>query len=131
MIMIRQGIAACSIRIAARRFFPLILMLLALTACDDPSANTIKSELTSPDGKYVATAFIHNGGATVDFSPQVSLRPAGRRMASRGNVFIGYHSDQIRIEWLSASQLVVYCDCSVTKHETNYHGITIEKRRFK
>jgi hypothetical protein len=87
-----------------------------------------KSEATSPDGKYIATAFIRDCGATTGFSPQVHLRPVGERTARIGNVFVGDHSDKIQIEWLSASQLVIYSDCVVVRRDTNYHGITIEKR---
>lgn len=101
---------------------------LALSGCADLCSNTVKSEVASSDGKYVATAFIRDCGATTGLSPQVYLRPAGERTALRGNVFVGDHSDKIRIEWLSASHLVIYSDCEVVRHDTNYQGITIEKR---
>ena len=110
------------------RFLILIFALLGFTGCGDSCSNTIKSEVASPDGKYVATAFIRDCGATTGFSPQVYLRPVGERMARIGNVFVGDHSDKIKIEWLSASQLVIYSDCVVIRHDTNYHGIRIEKR---
>ena len=110
------------------RFLALILTVFFLTGCTDPCSNTTKSEVTSPDGKYVATAFIRDCGATTDFSPQVHLRPVGERVAQTGNVFVGDHSDKIEIAWLSATQLVIYSDCTVVRHETNHCGITIEKR---
>ena len=98
-----------------------------------PSTTTIKSERKSPDGKYVATAFIRDSGATTCWSPQVDLRQVGQRMDRYGNVFVGYGSPNIDIEWLSSSQLVVYCDltCEVDLCVTNYHGITIEIRHPK
>src|ERR1051325_3827086 len=108
-----------------------MLSLLALVSCTDPCSNTSKSEATSPDGKYVATAFIRDCGATTSFSPQVHLRPVGERVAQTGNVFVGDHSDKIEIAWLSATQLVIYSDCTVVRHETNYHGVTIEKRETR
>jgi len=108
-----------------------IFVLAALTGCGDLNTNTIKSELKSPDGKYVATAFIRDAGATTSWSPQVHLRQVGERMERIGNVFVGYRSPNIQIEWLSSSQLVVYCDCEVVQHITNYHGIMIEKRGSK
>ena len=112
---------------AMRLLIP-VFALLALVGCTDPCSNTIKAEITSPDGKYVATAFIRDCGATTSFSPQVQLRPVGERAAQVGNVFVGDHSDKIQIEWLSTSHLLIYSDCSVVRHDTNYHGITIEKR---
>ena len=113
------------------RFPALIFAVFLLTGCADPCSNTTKAEATSPDGKYVATAFIRDCGATTDFSPQVYLRPVGESVAQTGNVFIGDHSDKISIAWLSATQLVIYSDCIVVRHETNYHGIMIEKRESR
>ena len=114
------------------KFLILIFALLGFTGCgDDPCSNTIKSEVTSPDGKYVATAFIRDCGATTSFSPQVYLRPSGERMAERGNVFIGDHSDKIQIEWLSATHLVIYSDCRVIRHDTNYYDVRVEKKELK
>ena len=97
------------------------------------TTTTIKSEHKSPDGKYLATAFITDAGATTSWSPQVDLRPVGERMDSHGNVFVGYGSPNIDTEWLSSSQLVVYYDTNheVDLHITNYHGITIEIRHPK
>jgi len=71
------------------RFLILFFALLGFTGCGDSCSNTIKAEGVSPDGKYVATAFIRDCGATTDFSPHVHLRPVGERMARTGNVFIG------------------------------------------
>jgi hypothetical protein len=113
------------------RFFMLVLVLFAFTGCGDSCSNTTKAEITSPDGKHVATAFIRNCGATTSFSPQVHLRQIGERMAQIGNVFVGDRSDKIRIEWMSASQLVIYSDCVAVRHETNYPGVAIEKRELK
>ncbi|MES2467068.1 MAG: DUF5412 family protein [Verrucomicrobiota bacterium] len=110
------------------RFPALIFTVFFLAGCEDPCSNTTKSEVTSPDGKYVATAFIRDCGATTDFSPQVHLRPVGEKVAQTGNVFVGDHSDKIEIAWLSATRLVIYSACSVVRHETNHHGISIEKR---
>jgi hypothetical protein len=92
---------------------------------------TIKAEVTSPDGKYIATAFIRDCGATTSFSPQVYLRPAGEHLAKTGNVFIGDGSQNIQISWLSATQLVIYSDCRILQHLSNLHGVVIEKRDTK
>jgi hypothetical protein len=53
------------------------------------------------------------------------------RMERISNIFVGDHPDKIQIEWLSASQLVIYSDCVVVRHGTNYHGVTIEKKDSK
>lgn len=107
--------------LAVMKFAVLNFALLICAGCFDPCGNTTKAEVTSPDGKYVATAFIRDCGATTDFSPQVHLRPRGERLAQTGNVFVGDHSPKIQIAWLSASHLIIYSDCSVIRHMTNYH----------
>ena len=113
------------------RFPVVIFALFALAGCADPYSNERTAEITSPDGKYVATAFIRDCGATTSFSPQVDLRPAGEKARQIGNVFVGDHSAKIEIAWLSSTQLVIYSDCAVVRHETNYHGIRIEKRESR
>lgn len=110
------------------RFIAFGLISFVLFGCSDSCVNTTKQDVRSPDGKYVATAFIRDCGATTDFSPQVHLRLAGENLAQTGNVFVGDHSDKIRLEWLSASHLVVYSDCAVVRQLTNFHGIVVEKR---
>jgi hypothetical protein len=116
---------------SAMKLLALISVLVLLSSCSDPCANRTKAEVTSPDGKYIATAFIRDCGATASFSPQVHLRPVGERLAQTGNVFIGDQSENVRLTWLSASQLVIYSDCRVVQHLTNFHGIVIEKRDTK
>jgi hypothetical protein len=113
------------------RFLPLFFILFVFTGCDEPCSNTIKAEVMSPDGKHMATAFIRDCGATTSVSPQVSLRSVGQKVAPLGNVFVGNDSDEIEIAWLSGTQLVIYSDCAVVRHETNYQGITIEKRHLR
>jgi hypothetical protein len=113
--------------------FASIFAVLLLTSCGMPITTTIKSEHKSPDGKYVATAFIRDAGATTSWSPQVDLRPVGEHMNQSGDVFVGYGSPNIDAEWLSSTQLVVYCDwtCEIDLSVTNYHGITIEIKHPK
>jgi hypothetical protein len=108
-----------------------ILMLFCCIGCDPmPSKVTVHSEYISPDGRYIATAFDRDSGATTSWSPQVDLRPVGQSLDKYGNVFMGYGSPNIGAMWLSSSQLVVYIDtnCEVDLYVTNYHGIAIELR---
>jgi hypothetical protein len=87
--------------------------------------NTVKNTAASPDGEWVATAVVRDCGATTDYSPQVHLLKPGKSVWGIGNVFVGDHSSQIKVKWLSATNLMIYSDCKVSKHVTNYHGITI------
>ena len=109
------------------------LLMVALCGCgplDGTCGNTIKQSAPSPDGKYVATALIRDCGATTSYSPQVHLGTPGTSVPEAGNVFIGHRSEQIQVKWISATNLMIYSDCEVRRHVTNYNGITItfEKR---
>jgi hypothetical protein len=108
-------------------------VIVFLTSCGMETSCDIKEELTSPDGKFVATAFVLDSGATTSWSPQVDLRPANQLFQARGNVFAGYGSPNIHIEWLSPSRLVVQVDptCEVTLFKANHEGVTIETKQTK
>ena len=108
----------------------MLLLSVLLVGCD-PCSNTVVGNAVSPDGKYEATAFIRNCGATTANSPQVYLGPKGERIKESGNVFIGNHSDQVRIQWLSSTQLVIHSECDVSMLATNYGHIVIQYVRDK
>ena len=108
----------------------LLLLAVALVGCSSQCGNTVKQEAASPDGKHIATAFIRNCGATTAFSPQVYLRyVTEKKVGDTGNVFIGNHSDAIRIEWESPTHLVIHSDCEVVYLVSQFYGISIEHRR--
>jgi hypothetical protein len=98
---------------------------LVSVACDIPCDNEIKQELVSPDGRYTATAFIRDCGATTGFSPQVHLRRNGKKMAATGNVFIGNHSNEIKIRWLSASELEISSASEVVHSLKEFEGVRV------
>ena len=105
--------------------FLLLACCLFSAACGDPCGNEIKQELASTDGRYTATAFIRDCGATTDFSPQVYLRRTGKKMAATGNVFIGDHSDKIMIRWLSANELEISSSGKVVSALKEFEDIRI------
>jgi len=102
-----------------------------LAGCSPLCSNTIVSRVQSPDGKYEATAFIRDCGATTDFSPQVYIGLKGEKIGETGNIFIGNHSDKIRIQWSSPIQLEIFSECDVMMIVTNYHGTTITFTKSK
>lgn len=107
-------------------FFFFTLVLLA--GCEDPCHNQVLQEQTSPDGAFVATAFIRDCGATTDYSPQVHIHKTGKNAGRTGNVFIGNHSTEIQVEWVSATELAIVTDAETVKKLDSYMGITITKR---
>lgn len=112
------------------RYIVIVILSLFLSSCigGDLCSNTTKQELVSPDGKYTATAFIRDCGATTNYSPQVYLRRSGEPAGETGNVFIGNLSEQIEIHWDSPTDLVIVADCKIIKHISEYEGIRISFR---
>lgn len=70
----------------------------------------VRKTLESPDGQYVAYAYVTNAGATTDFGVAVTVVPRGYRLryANYANVFHGYHTHYIDAEWKDAQTLAVY-----------------------
>jgi hypothetical protein len=89
-----------------------------------------QKRIVSPGGKYVATSFILNGGATTSYSPQVSMRKAyTMRIALTGNIFRGCRSRYIDIEWKDENTLIIYHGCepeNIYQQEETYRDIKIE-----
>ncbi|MBU5593382.1 DUF5412 domain-containing protein [Clostridium sp. MSJ-4] len=88
------------------------LFSLLFYGCKDISSNTIVKELESPNKEIKAIAFIKEGGATVDFSPQVSILKNNKKFRNEsGNVFVGNHSKYVDIHWENNNTLIVIYDC--------------------
>ena len=73
-------------------------------------SNKIKLEAKSPDGKYVATWFVRDCGATTDFSTIVNLRDISTRFdGDQLGVFIVEGQPQVSIVWQGARHLRIEC----------------------
>lgn len=89
------------------------LVVLALTGCPDPCDNDLKSEATSPDGRWRAVAFNRSCGATTGDSTQVSLLPREDSLPKgSGNVAVFDSGHQpialdVVLRWQSPDELVV------------------------
>ncbi|MGH9877893.1 MAG: DUF5412 family protein [Nitrososphaerales archaeon] len=94
--------------------------------CDDE----IKHEKGSPDGKYVATFYERDCGATTDFSTIVNIRPRAEKFnGKKGSLFIVKGRHQINIAWKDRGKLQIECkDCrseDVFKQERVWSDIEI------
>jgi hypothetical protein len=109
-----------------RMIFVLIFGLVFTFLAD----RDVQKKISSPDGKYIAECFIYNGGATTSYSPQVSLRRSYTiQLHKRGNIFIGYRSQYVDIEWKNDNTLIIYHDCeneNIFKQEGSYGNVHIE-----
>jgi hypothetical protein len=90
----------------------MLIALIVFVGCEDMAQNTVVKKLKSPDGKYIAIAFIRDAGATTGFSPQVSVIKNDQSFENKsGNVFIGNNSEYVDIEWVDNSTLKISYDC--------------------
>ena len=92
--------------------------------------NTVKSEIHSPDSKYVATLFERNCGATTDFSTIVNLRESSASFKDDdlGIVIVkGQH--KLDLVWDGNTKLQLEChDCraeDIFKQERTWKDIDI------
>jgi hypothetical protein len=71
--------------------------------------DTIKTESTSPNGRYVATVFERNCGATTDYSTNVSLRETGEAFdpSSQAPILTVAGQPTIALEWSTERTLAV------------------------
>lgn len=112
----------------------IVLIVIGINQCLSDTAlfeinYDIKESVVSPNGKFVAYAYICDAGATTDYSPQVTIVPRGEELSSAnaGNVFIGNHGEYIHVEWKDAKTLMIYYEASeVNKQERSIWGINIE-----
>jgi hypothetical protein len=86
-----------------------VLLVMMLASCDLCSNDVIK-ELISPDGKFIATSFERNCGATTPYYRIVSLRRAPSPFNPNKKddwVFVIKEQPDILISWSSADALSI------------------------
>lgn len=92
--------------------------------------NTVKSEIKSPDGKYIVALFERNCGATTDFSTIVSLRESSTELKSDDlGIFVVKGQPRIDLAWEGNTRLRLQCqDCrteEIFKQERTWKDIHI------
>lgn len=104
----------------------LLLALLFAGGCARGRVDD-SQEFPSPDGRYVATFLLVNFGGTVSDCPEVELRGADEPRGTRGNVFRGYKTYRLKVEWTSSTNLVVHCspDCHVDRHVKKWKDVNV------
>lgn len=90
-----------------------VLGVVGLSGCDGglfgDCADTVKAEAPSPDGRYVATVFERDCGATTDFSTHVSLREADEPFdpSTQTRVLTVAGKAAVDVEWSTEGALSV------------------------
>jgi hypothetical protein len=110
--MIKKTFLSAIIMIGCYFIFPFIAIMIILFLQHIFFLLTnwgVQEKAISPNGKYIAESYIvNNGGATVSYAVQVSLRkPYTIRFSRRGNIFRGYRSQYIDIEWKDENTLII------------------------
>lgn len=94
-----------------------------------PCSDTILSEATSPDGRWIATLFERDCGATTSYSTQLNLRPADKRFKSdkQPSAIVVRTEGCIQFWWEGQSDLLVQLpdDARIFMQERWQDGITI------
>jgi len=107
-----------------------LVFLAGCKLCDEQ----IKSEAESPDGKYIATLFERDCGATTDFVAHVNMRETSERFVEdsngtvkQGEVFVVKGRPMTRLVWKNNQSLVIECTRSGSpfRQESSWHTITI------
>jgi hypothetical protein len=100
---------------------------LSLTPnCED----TVKTEVRSPSGNYIATLYERDCGATTNFSTIVSLRASTDKFdGEMGRVFVVEGQPQLNLVWKDNTSLRVECsECQskdIFKREMNWQDVNI------
>ena len=63
------------------------------------------NESTSPNGAYTVTAYLNNGGATVDYA--VLGRLKNNRSSKIKNIYWQYHCEKAEMEWVNNDTLKI------------------------
>lgn len=62
-------------------------------------------ESTSPNGAYTVTAYLNNGGATVDYAVLVKLK--NNRNGKIKNIYWQYHCTKAEMKWVNDETLKI------------------------
>lgn len=94
--------------------------------CED----AIKVEMKSPDGKYIATLYERDCGATTDFSTIVNLRAGSAKFNGEDErVFVIEGRPQVELVWKGNANLQLDCrGCraeDIFKQERAWKDVTI------
>lgn len=88
-----------------------VLLVILLASCDASlCGNKLIDEVSSPDGKYIASIFERNCGATTPYIRVVSLRLSGTKFAPEDDdnwVFTIHGRSDVKASWVAAGKLKI------------------------
>jgi hypothetical protein len=108
----------------------LVFILSFLSSCISSVDYTIRETVPSPNGEYVAIAFLDNGDSLTSYRPQVSIIRRDEKFCyTNGKVFSGYRAKYIDIFWKNNDTLIIKHNCLdeyIFKKLEVFNGIKIE-----
>lgn len=116
----------------------LLVLSLAVGACDDACTNEVITRIVSPDGKHEAVMFQRDCGATSGYSTQISIVGAGEAPDGGGNTFradddhgaakVGdWGGSWAEIKWLASDRLLIrHADKSrIFEQDNSVAGVSV------
>ena len=88
----------------------------------------VRSEKQSPDGRYIATAFLIDCGATTSNASIVAVRRSGHKFDDmKGRVYVLGGDQTLSFSWVDKSRLRITPGIGRPfKQETKFENVTVE-----
>lgn len=104
---------------AKRRAYLVMPFCIVLSACLSLCKDTWQPEVASSDGKYYASVFIRDCGATTSEYTHVVLRSQGLLSSYRDDniVFSLKYDPEVKLEWIDPTHLVIRYQNSPTNSD--------------
>jgi hypothetical protein len=94
-----------------------------------PCENTIKDQVRSPNGNFIAIGIERNCGATTTYSSLVQVLPSATSLTDENTIFIVKGEPDIQLLWENNSTLNIACNnCekeSIFMQKRSLHVISI------
>ena len=99
---------------------------LLVCGCGSLCSDTVKAEVKSPAGTYVATFYERDCGAATDWVQRINIRQSEKRFdGDEGVIFIGTRFPVLTMRWKDERNLEIVCDqCSSIQNEEHSSYLT-------
>lgn len=117
-----------------RVLIPILFIIFSSTGCFQSfdCGEEIEKEISSPDGKYTATLFERNCGATTSFIPHINLRESNKKFKedNLNRVEEGYIKtpgtiENLTINWENNKTLKIKCPTCDSFKSANWNDVNI------
>ena len=109
----------------------ILFLVISQNACPvfSPCERSIASQVTSPDGRFVAILSLRVCGTHTGYDSIVSVNPSNDSLNRKGDVFIVNGDREMQLIWKGNSAIRVVCDTCEAKRilrkESSVHGVLV------